>query len=152
MNQPLRPSGVPVTVDAADGRLTLVSSVPILWGCGGTTTTPAPTPPPHERRVRARRATRAAVRPGTVGTQFNWVPDVEWAAWYLGDANGHFAERNVTSELGHGGPNTPAVVQVLAAGDGNVGISASELDITKPTRRVPTSSSSAPCTSATRWA
>ena len=59
------------------------------------------------------------------------MPDVEWAAWYLGDANGHFAERNVTSELGHGGPNTPAVVQVLAAGDGNVGLSASELDITQ---------------------
>ena len=31
----------------------------------------------------------------------------------------------------HGGPNTPAVVQVLAAGDGNVGLSASELDIIK---------------------
>ena len=73
----------------------------------------------------------AAAKPGVVGTQFNWVPDVEWAAWYLGDANGHFAERNVTSELGHGGPNTPAVVQVLAAGDGNVGLSASELDITQ---------------------
>ena len=58
------------------------------------------------------------------------VPDVEWAAWYLGDENGH-AERNVTSELGHGGPNTPSVVQVLAAGDGNVGTSANELEITQ---------------------
>jgi ABC-type nitrate/sulfonate/bicarbonate transport system substrate-binding protein len=69
--------------------------------------------------------------PGTVGTQFNWVPDIEWASWYLAEENGHFAKYNVTSELGHGGPNTPAVVQLLAAGDGNVGISSGELDITR---------------------
>jgi ABC-type nitrate/sulfonate/bicarbonate transport system substrate-binding protein len=108
------------------GGLTIASSLPaVLWGRGDgvvsastDTTTPGST-------------AGGGGEPGVVGTQFNWVPDVEWAAWYLGDANGHFAERNVTSELGHGGPNTPAVVQVLAAGDGNVGISASELDITQ---------------------
>lgn len=66
---------------------------------------------------------------GSVGTQFNWVPDIEWASWYLGEQNGYFSARGVTSGLGHGGPNTPAVVQVLAAGDGNVGVAGSELDI-----------------------
>ena len=59
------------------------------------------------------------------------MPDIEWAAWYLADANGHFAEHGVTSELGHGGPNTPAVVQVLAAGDGNIGLAGDELEIIK---------------------
>ena len=103
--------------------------MPILWGCGGDTTTPIRHHRRLERRVRPGSDRRGEA--GTVGTQFNWVPDVEWAAWYLGDENGHFSERNVTSELGHGGPNTPAVVQVLAAGDGNVGLSASELDITQ---------------------
>ena len=132
------------------GGLTIVSSLPRCSGDAGTTTTTplrhrherrnAPAPPPAPAPARPRPRGRQPPAPlrhdgggeaGIVGTQFNWVPDVEWAAWYLGDANGHFAERNVTSELGHGGPNTPAVVQVLAAGDGNVGLSASELDITQ---------------------
>ena len=130
----------------------------MLWGCGDDdddsgsgTTADLGTPAPAPARAPGSAATSGGGEAGVVGTQFNWVPDVEWAAWYLADANGHFAERNVTSELGHGGPNTPAVVQVLAAGDGNVGLSASELDITRRTARAPTSSSSAPCTSATRW-
>jgi NitT/TauT family transport system substrate-binding protein len=112
------------------GGLTIVSGLPVLWGCGsddddsGSDTTAAASPGTGT-------AAAGGGEAGTVGTQFNWVPDVEWAAWYLGDANGHFAERNVTSELGHGGPNTPSVVQVLAAGDGNVGTSSSELEITQ---------------------
>ena len=68
---------------------------------------------------------------GSVGSVFNWLPDIEWSAWYLAESKGYFAARGVESSLIHGGPNTPAVVQVLAAGDGNVGISASELDIIK---------------------
>jgi ABC-type nitrate/sulfonate/bicarbonate transport system substrate-binding protein len=93
------------------GGLTVVSSVPFLAGCGDDDDS------------------GGGGEAGTVGTQFNWVPDVEWASWYLAEANGHNAERNVTGQLGHGGPNTPSVSQVLAAGDGNVGLSASELDI-----------------------
>jgi hypothetical protein len=91
------------------GGLTVVSSLPVLWGCGsddddsGSDTTAAASPGSGS-------AAAGGGEAGTVGTQFNWVPDVEWAAWYLGDENGHFSERNVTSELGHGGPNTPAVV------------------------------------------
>ena len=86
------------------------------------------------RRPRHHRGPRdhgAAAPLGTVGTQFSWVPDIEWAAWYLAEANGHFAGRGVTSTLGHGGPNTPAVVQVLAAGEGNVGLSGDELEVIK---------------------
>ena len=126
----------------AVGGLTILSSPLLLWACGGddddsdagsATTSGGTTGTTAGGSATTSGSTSSGGggAAGTVGTQFNWVPDVEWAAWYLGDANGHFAEYNVTSELGHGGPNTPAVVQVLAAGDGNVGISASELDITQ---------------------
>jgi ABC-type nitrate/sulfonate/bicarbonate transport system substrate-binding protein len=135
------------------GGLTIASSLPVvLWGCGdddddstagtgasstsGSTTGTAAGTTTAGTAAGTTAGTTAATtpgtvggEPGTVGTQFNWVPDIEWAAWYLAEENGHFAKYNVTSELGHGGPNTPAVVQVLAAGDGNVGISSGELDI-----------------------
>lgn len=64
---------------------------------------------------------------GTVGTAFNWVPDIEWAAWYHAEEGGFFADRGVTSMLIHGGPNTPSVVQTLAGGEGQVGTSSTEL-------------------------
>jgi ABC-type nitrate/sulfonate/bicarbonate transport system substrate-binding protein len=66
---------------------------------------------------------------GTVRTAFNWVPDVEWAAWYMADSNGLFADRGVDVEFVHGGPNTPAVAQVLAAGDADVGVASDELQL-----------------------
>jgi ABC-type nitrate/sulfonate/bicarbonate transport system substrate-binding protein len=68
---------------------------------------------------------------GTVRTAFNWVVDVEWSAWYLADSNGLFAERGVGVEFVHGGPNTPAVAQVLAAGDADVGVASDELQLIK---------------------
>ena len=98
------------------GGLTVVSSLPVLWGCGSDDDSGSDTTAASNAGSAPAATGGGGGEAGTVGTQFNWVPDVEWAAWYLGDANGHFAERNVTSELGHGGPNTPAVVQVLAAG------------------------------------
>jgi ABC-type nitrate/sulfonate/bicarbonate transport system substrate-binding protein len=73
--------------------------------------------------------TGGAAALGTVRTAFNWVPDVEWAAWYLADANGLLAGRGVTAEYVHGGPNTPAVAQVLAAGDADVGVASDELQL-----------------------
>lgn len=66
---------------------------------------------------------------GTIATVFNWLPDIEWSAWYLADDRGYFSDRGVESTLIHGGPNAAAVPQVLATGEGNIGLSASELDI-----------------------
>lgn len=122
------------------GGAALVGSIPILASCGddddddgaaattarpaGSTATATATTAPA-----APGTTGSAAVTGTVGTQFSWVPDIEWAAWYLAEANGNFSKHGVTSELGHGGPNTPAVVQVLAAGDGNIGLSGDELEI-----------------------
>ncbi len=59
---------------------------------------------------------------GVVRTAFNWVADVEWAAWYLADANGDFNGHGVVAEFVHGGPNTPSVAQTLAAGDADLGV------------------------------
>ena len=113
---------------------------PLLAACGGdddddagatttagrrrATTAAGTTPADHQRRDR-----RSVV--GTVRTEFNWVPDVEWAAWYLADANGLFAARGVDVLLIHGGPNTPAVAQVLAAGDADFGVASDELQLIK---------------------
>jgi len=77
----------------------------------------------------ALRRSPASTVSGTVRTTFNWVADIEWAAWYLADANGDFGERGVTAEFVHGGPNTPAVAQVVAAGDADVGVASDELQL-----------------------
>lgn len=66
---------------------------------------------------------------GTVRTAFNWTVDVEWASWYVADSQGLFAERGVEVEFTHGGPNTPAVAQVVAAGDADVGVASDELQL-----------------------
>lgn len=71
----------------------------------------------------------AAEVTGTVRTAFNWVADVEWASWYMADDGGMFADKGVTVELLHGGPNTPAVAQVLAAGQADVGVASDELQL-----------------------
>ncbi len=62
---------------------------------------------------------------------FNWLPDIEWSAWYLAEDRGYFTDFGVESSLIHGGPNAATVPQALATGDGNIGLSASELDIIK---------------------
>ncbi len=124
------------------GGATLLSAVPLLAACGddddddaaGTTpgtaagTTPAAATTPAAGTTGG---TAAAGSLGTVRTQFSWVPDIEWAAWYLAESKGFFAARGVESVLGHGGPNTPAVVQLMAAGDGDIGLSGDELEILK---------------------
>jgi ABC-type nitrate/sulfonate/bicarbonate transport system substrate-binding protein len=117
------------------GGATLLSAVPLLTACGddddgqnaGTSsgTAAAGTTPATSG------GSSPAASLGTVRTQFSWVPDIEWAAWYLAESNGYFGARGVTSVLGHGGPNTPAVVQLLAAGDGDIGLSGDELEILK---------------------
>ncbi len=127
------------------GGLTFVSSVPILAACGdddaeessdttataGTAAVADTAAAPGTTAASTDTTGAPAAALGSVASVFNWLPDIEWSAWYLAESKGYFAGRGVESSLVHGGPNTPAVVQVLAAGDGNVGLSASELDIIK---------------------
>ena len=65
----------------------------------------------------------------TVRWALNWVPDVEWASWYVADSEGYFAEAGIRSELVHGGPNTPGVAQVVAAGQADIGVASDELQL-----------------------
>jgi ABC-type nitrate/sulfonate/bicarbonate transport system substrate-binding protein len=112
--------GVPLLTSCGDDDDDSSATTPSVATTGAPGTTAAPTA-----------TTGAAANLGTVTTQFSWVPDIEWAAWYMAGSKGFFANRGVESVLAHGGPNTPAVVQVLAAGDGNVGLSGDELEILK---------------------
>ena len=61
----------------------------------------------------------------------NWVADVEWASLYVGESEGYFEDEGVSIEIVHGGPNTPAVAQVLAAGQADIGIASDELQLIK---------------------
>jgi ABC-type nitrate/sulfonate/bicarbonate transport system substrate-binding protein len=111
----------PPGTTAAPGTSAATTAAPTT---GGATTTAASATSAAE--------TTAGSTPAVTGkltTVFSWVPDIEWAAWYLAESKGFFANHGVESTLLHGGPNTPAVVQVIAAGDGNIGLSGDELEI-----------------------
>jgi ABC-type nitrate/sulfonate/bicarbonate transport system substrate-binding protein len=112
---------------------------PFLAACGGdddddagsATTSGAGTAAGSATTTAGSSGGSAAGVTGTVRTAFNWVPDVEWASWYLADSNGLFSGRGVTTPFVHGGPNTPAVAQVLAAGDADIGVASDELQLIK---------------------
>jgi ABC-type nitrate/sulfonate/bicarbonate transport system substrate-binding protein len=109
----------------------------LLAACGGddsssdTTAAPATTAAGATEAPATTAAGAAPAELGTVRTAFNWVPDVEWSAWYLGDTNGLFAAEGAAVEFVHGGPNTPAVAQVLAAGQADIGVASDELQLIK---------------------
>jgi ABC-type nitrate/sulfonate/bicarbonate transport system substrate-binding protein len=116
------------------GGAALLGTVPLFAACGdddddddgaAATTAAAGT------GTATTTAGSAAVSLGTVRTQFNWVPDIEWSAWYLADAKGFWTTRGVEVELIAGGPNTPAVAQVLASGSADFGVASDELQLIK---------------------
>jgi len=67
----------------------------------------------------------------TVRTGFSWIPDVEWGSWYMAESQGFFTANQIKSTLIHGGPNTPAVSQLIAGGGAEIGLAADELEIIK---------------------
>jgi ABC-type nitrate/sulfonate/bicarbonate transport system substrate-binding protein len=108
-----------------------VLSPPLLAACGSDSDDASSTQPSAGTTPGSTPGTTGGSVPasGSVASVFNWLPDIEWSAWYLAEESGYFQERGVESTLIHGGPNAALVPQVLAAGDGNIGLSASELDI-----------------------
>jgi ABC-type nitrate/sulfonate/bicarbonate transport system substrate-binding protein len=76
-------------------------------------------------------ATSAAGETVEVRTAFSWIPAAEWGNWYLGESMGFFKANNITSTLLHGGPNTPAVSQLVASGGAEIGLAADELEVIK---------------------
>jgi ABC-type nitrate/sulfonate/bicarbonate transport system substrate-binding protein len=110
----------------------VVLGSPLLAACGSSSSSGASdTSAPGTTGAAAGATTTAAMAAatGTVRTAFNWQPDVEWASWYLADNMGLFKAKGVEAKFLHGGPNTPAVAQVLAAGDADVGVASDELQL-----------------------
>jgi ABC-type nitrate/sulfonate/bicarbonate transport system substrate-binding protein len=66
-----------------------------------------------------------------VRSAFSWIPDVEWASWYMAESQGFFTANGIESTLIHGGPNTPAVSQTIAGGGAEIGLAADELELIK---------------------
>jgi ABC-type nitrate/sulfonate/bicarbonate transport system substrate-binding protein len=79
--------------------------------------------------LRRRPASSAPTEATHVRTAFSWIPAAEWGSWYLAEANGYFEQNGIDSELIHGGPNTPAVSQIMAGGGTEMGIAADELEL-----------------------
>ena len=87
-----------------------------------------------------------------VRTAFSWIPAAEWGSWYLAEANGDFSANGIDSELLHGGPNTPAVSQIMAGGGAEIGLAADELELINSNAEGSDYVIMAPCTSARRSA
>ena len=80
-------------------------------------------------RVRRVLTSSAPAESTHVRTAFSWIPAAEWGSWYLAEANGDFSANGIDSELLHGGPNTPAVSQIMAGGGAEIGLAADELEL-----------------------
>lgn len=63
---------------------------------------------------------RAAIGADGITTAFNWIPNIQFAGYFLGIDNGHFADNGLAAEFVPGGPNTPSTLVSLAAGQANV--------------------------------
>jgi ABC-type nitrate/sulfonate/bicarbonate transport system substrate-binding protein len=64
-----------------------------------------------------------------LATAFAWVKNVEWAGWWLADANGYFADNGIAPGFIGGGPNAPEATQVLEAGEAHLGTASDTLQI-----------------------
>src|SRR3569833_2269753 len=99
------------------------AAAPLLSACGSSSSSAA-----SPSGAAGSSGTKAA---GKVRFQFNWVPDVEWSSWYLADTNGYFTKNGVDVELLHGGENTPAVAQLVEAGQADMAVASDALQLIK---------------------
>ncbi|WP_156760805.1 ABC transporter substrate-binding protein [Microbacterium karelineae] len=60
----------------------------------------------------------------TVRVSLGWISNVEWAGFWIADANGYYEEEGLDIEWIGGGPNAPTTMQSVAAGDADIGINA----------------------------
>jgi ABC-type nitrate/sulfonate/bicarbonate transport system substrate-binding protein len=77
---------------------------------------------------------RASAAAATVTTQLLWVEDVEYAGWWLADAQGEFARAGITSNVLAGGPNLASVEAIVASGRADVGVDEFEKVVDAVTR------------------
>lgn len=58
----------------------------------------------------------------TVRVSLGWITNVEWAGFWLADANGYYEDEGLDIEWIGGGPNAPTTMATVAAGDADLGI------------------------------
>ena len=58
----------------------------------------------------------------TIRVSLGWIKNVEWAGFWIADANGYYAEEGLDIEWIGGGPNAPTTMATVAAGDADLGI------------------------------
>ena len=100
-----------------------LAAAPMLSACGSSSSSSA-SPSGAASGASSKGASK-------VRFQFNWVPDVEWSSWYLADTNGYFTGNGVEVELLHGGENTPAVAQLVEAGQCDMAVASDALQLIK---------------------
>lgn len=121
------------------GSIVVLGSSGVLAACGDDDKESAATTGTAASATNAPTATDAAAPAATtapaagdlteVRTQFSWIAAAEWASWYMADSQGFFAANGIKGGLLHGGPNTPAVTQVVAGGGSEIGLAADELEV-----------------------
>jgi ABC-type nitrate/sulfonate/bicarbonate transport system substrate-binding protein len=57
-----------------------------------------------------------------ITTQLLWIKNVEYAGFWIADANGYFRDQGVTAAFLAGGPNLASVEAIVAGGRADVGI------------------------------
>ncbi|WOF23328.1 ABC transporter substrate-binding protein [Microbacterium betulae] len=58
----------------------------------------------------------------TIRVSLGWIANVEWAGFWIADANGYYEEEGLDIEWIGGGPNAPSTMASVAAGDADLGI------------------------------
>lgn len=58
----------------------------------------------------------------TIRVSLGWIKNVEWAGFWIADAEGYYAEEGLEIEWIGGGPNAPSTMATVAAGDADIGI------------------------------
>lgn len=58
----------------------------------------------------------------TIRVSLGWITNVEWAGFWIADANGYYEEEGLDIEWIGGGPNSPTTMATVAAGDADLGI------------------------------
>lgn len=64
----------------------------------------------------------AAAPPTPIATQFLWIKNVEYAGFFVADAQGYYRQAGIAPTFFAGGPNLASVEAVVAAGRADVGI------------------------------
>lgn len=68
----------------------------------------------------------AAVPRERIVTQLSWLPNVEYAGFFLAQTRGYFAKEKIAHQMRSGGPALPSVAAVVASGAADIGVD--ELD------------------------